>query len=510
MKYQSLAQEIIIDVGGKENIVSLIHCATRLRFKLKDRALADIDKIKANTGVITVVESGGQFQVVIGNNVGEVYQAIQHVLRLSDASAPTAEAGEKEEKKENFFNRFIDVVSGIFTPFLGIMAASGILKGFLSVAIVFNWISVESGTYRILYAASDSLFYFFPLLLGYTAGKKFGGNPFITMGIGGALVHPIIISAFETSTAVGAVSEHFMGIPITFLNYSSSVIPIIIAAWFSCKLEKKLNAYSPAAIKNFTTPLICLILMVPLVFIVIGPVAVWLSQLLADGYQAIYAFAPVLAGAVMGAIWQICVIFGLHWSLVPVAVNNLTVIGHDTLVPLLLPAVLGQTGAAFGVFLRTREAKLKMLSGSTVISGLFGITEPAVYSVTLPYRRPFVFGCIAGAIGGAIVGYYQSAVYSMGLVNILTITQMIPPSGLDNTVWGAMIGALLAFVVSTVLTWKFGLPATAISAKAGPTITTPPTTASSITTPSITAPTVTIPVTTNVPASEIGREAERN
>ncbi|MDX7987487.1 PTS beta-glucoside transporter subunit IIABC [Xenorhabdus sp. 12] len=485
MKYRSLAQEIIIDVGGKENIVSLIHCATRLRFKLKNRALADIDKIKANTGVITVVESGGQFQVVIGNNVGEVYQAIQQILHLSDAPAPTAEAGDKEEKTENLFNRFIDVVSGIFTPFLGVMAAAGILKGLLSVAIVFDWTSHESGTYRILYAASDSLFYFFPLLLGYTAGKKFGGNPFISMAIGGALVHPLIISAFETSTVAGSPIEHFMGIPITFLNYSSSVIPIILASWLSCLLEKKLNAYSPAAIKNFTTPLICLMLMVPLVFIVIGPIATWLSQLLANGYQAIYAFAPVLAGAVMGAIWQVCVIFGLHWGLVPVVVNNLAVIGHDTLSPLLLPAVLGQAGAAFGVFLRSRDVKLRMLSGSTAISGFFGITEPAVYSVTLPYRRPFIFGCIAGAIGGSVVGYYQSAVYSAGIVNMLTITQMIPPSGLDNTVWGALFGALLALAVSTVLTWKFGLPATAISATE-------------------------MPTATNLPVSRVGREIERN
>ncbi len=456
MKYQRLAQEIIAGIGGQENIVSLIHCATRLRFKLRDSTLAEAGKIKALSGVMTVVESGGQFQVVIGNEVGDVYQTIQQVLAPPDKMEVTADF---TNKKDSLFNHFIDIVSGIFTPFLGVMAAAGILKGLLAVAITLKWVSPESGTYHVWYAASDSLFYFFPLLLGYTAGKKFGGNPFITMGIGGALVHPMIISSFEASMVGGGTTEYFMGIPLSFLNYSSSVIPIIFASWISCKVEKKLDAYLPAVIKTFVTPLVCLMLIVPIVFLVIGPTATWLSQLLAHGYQAVYEFAPALAGAIMGAVWQICVIFGLHWGFIPIIINNITVTGHDTLTPLLLPAVIGQTGAAFGVFLRTRDAKLKMLSGSAVTSGMFGITEPAVYGVTLPYRRPFIFGCIAGAIGSAVIGYYQSAVYSMGLINIFTFTQIIPSTGINNTVWGAIIGTVLAFVISTLLTWLFGLPA---------------------------------------------------
>ncbi|CDL83373.1 PTS beta-glucoside transporter subunit IIABC [Xenorhabdus szentirmaii] len=456
MNYPILTREILEGVGGKENIVSLIHCATRLRFKLQDHRLADIDKLKANPDIIMVLESGGQFQVVIGNEVKGVYQAIQQVLAPNDETpSETKTAG----KKDKLFERFIDIISGIFTPFLGIMAASGILKGFLAVAITLNWFSQDSGTYRIWYAASDSLFYFFPLLLGYTAGKKFGGNPFITMGIGGALVHPLITSAFEASTAAGGTTEYFLGIPLSFLNYSSSVIPIIFASWVSCEVEKKLDARLPSTIKLFITPLVCLMLVVPLVFLIIGPTAEWLSQLLAQGYQAIYGFAPALAGAVMGAIWQVCVMFGLHWGLVPIAINNITVMGHDTLAPLLLPAVIGQAGAALGVFLRTRDAKLKVLSGSAVTAGIFGITEPAVYGVTLPYRRPFIFGCAAGAAGGFVVGYYQSAVYSMGIVNIFTFMQMIPPSGINHTVWGAIIGTLLAFFISVALTWMFGLPA---------------------------------------------------
>ncbi|PHM37044.1 PTS system beta-glucoside-specific EIIBCA component (Includes: Beta-glucoside-specific phosphotransferase enzyme IIB component; Beta-glucoside permease IIC component; Beta-glucoside-specific phosphotransferase enzyme IIA component) (fragment) [Xenorhabdus innexi] len=477
MKYQLLAQEIIADVGGQGNIISLVHCATRLRFKLRDSALADISKLKAQSDIITVVESGGQFQVVIGNQVSDVYQAVKQELNSIEQTTTTTglsnfvdkgSADNADNNKDSLFNRFIDVVSGIFTPFLGVMAAAGILKGLLAVAVTLKWMSLDSGTYHVWYAASDSLFYFFPLLLGYTAGKKFGGNPFITMAIGGALVHPMIISAFHASAALSTAAgstptssptEYFMGLPLSFLNYSSSVIPIIFASWVSCKLERKLNEHISATVKGFVTPLVCLILIVPLVFLVIGPMATWLSHLLANGYQAVYGFAPALAGAIMGGVWQVFVIFGLHWGFVPVAINNLTVIGHDTLTPLLLPAVIGQTGAAFGVFLRTRDTKLKMLAGSAATSGMFGITEPAVYGVTLPYRRPFIFGCIAGAIGGSVVGYYHSAIYSAGLMNIFSFTQMIPPTGINDTVWGAMIGTALAFIISTVLTWLFGLPA---------------------------------------------------
>jgi PTS system beta-glucosides-specific IIC component len=466
MNYQPLAKEILAGIGGQNNIVSLVHCATRLRFKLQDRTLADIDNLKKLSGVLAVIESGGQCQVVIGNEVGDVYQAIQQELTTSDQPVPDKIAATESvnNKKDSIFNQFIDIISAIFTPFLGVMVSTGILKGLLTAAVALKWLSPESGTYHVWYAASDSLFYFFPLLLGYTAGKKFGGNPFITMGIGGALVHPMIISAFNASNAAGGATEYFLGIPLTFLNYGASVIPIIFASWVSCKIEKTLNAHSPAIIRNFVTPLVCLIVVVPLVFLVIGPASTWISRLLANGYQIAYGYAPALAGAIMGGIWQVCVIFGLHWGFVPIFINNITVLGHDTLMPLLLPAVIGQTGAAFGVFLRTRDAKLKMLSGSAVISGAFGVTEPAIYGVTLPYRRPFIFGCIAGAIGGAVVGYYQSAIYSMGLANIFIFAQLIPPTGIDKSVWGAIIGTVLAFAISTLLTFLFGLPATERSA----------------------------------------------
>lgn len=455
MEYQKLAQEILSHVGGKANIVSLVHCATRLRFRLKESQKADAEALKKNPGVIMVVESGGQFQVVIGNHVHAVCQALRaEAGLLDDVPVPTDE----NDSGGNLLSRIIDIISGIFTPFVGILAACGIFKGLLALAVVCGWLSVESGTYKIWFAASDALFFFFPLVLGYTAGKKFGGNPFITMVIGGALTHPTMIAAFNASQQTGAMADAFLGIPVTWFNYSASVIPVILAALVSCWLEKQSNRRLPASMKNFFTPLICLGITVPLTFLVIGPVATWLSMMLANGYQWIYALAPWLAGAAMGALWQVCVIFGLHWGLVPLMINNLAVLGHDSMLPMLLPAVMGQVGAALAIFLRSRDARQKVLAGSSVTAGIFGITEPAVYGVNLPLRRPFIFGCVAGAIGGAIVGFSNSHVYSFGFANIFTIAQMIPPGGLDATLWGGTAGSLLALFLSCGMTLLAGMP----------------------------------------------------
>ncbi|AMH08602.1 PTS beta-glucoside transporter subunit IIABC [Klebsiella aerogenes] len=454
MEYKALAQDILHRVGGKENIVSLVHCATRLRFKLKDNAKADAEGLKANPGVIMVVESGGQFQVVIGNHVHDVWLAVRQQAGLSDDSEPVPQ---EKAAKSSVLSQLIDIISGIFTPFIGVMAATGLLKGLLALALTCGWLTPQQGTYKIWFAASDALFFFFPLFLGYTAGKKFGGNPFISMVIGGALTHPLMIQAFEASQT-GAPVEHFLGIPVTYINYSSSVIPIILASWVCCWLERKSNAVLPSAMKNFFTPAICLAVVVPLTFLVIGPLATWLSHMIANGYQVIYVFAPWLAGAVLGALWQVCVIFGLHWGLIPLMINNMTVLGHDSMLPIILPAVIAQVGAVLGILLATRDSRQRMLAGSAFSAGLFGITEPAIYGLTLPLRRPFIFGCIAGAIGGAITAFSNSYAYSFGVPNIFFPAQMIPPGGIDFSVWGGLIGTGVAFILACVLTFFAGMP----------------------------------------------------
>lgn len=443
-----LAKKIVAGVGGAENIISLMHCATRLRFKLKDESKAQAEVLKKTPGIIMVVESGGQFQVVIGNHVADVYRAVNHAAGLGDRTSPQPDV----DKKESLINRFIYVISGIFTPLIGLLAATGILKGILAVAVSCQWMSEQSGTYLVLFSASDSLFYFFPIILGYTAGKRFGGNPFVTMVIGGALVHPLVLRALESDQV-----HHFLGIPVTLINYTTSVIPIIFSAWLCSMMEKKLNGWLPSAIKNFFTPLFCLAIITPVTFLVVGPLSTWISELIAAGYLFLYNAVPWFAGAVMGGLWQIFVMFGLHWGLVPLCINNFTVLGYDTMMPLLMPAILAQVGAALGVFLCERDAQKKVVAGSAAFTGLFGITEPAVYGVNLPRKYPFIIACISGALGAAVIGQAQTKVYSFGLPSIFTFMQTIPSTGVDYTVWACVIGGAIALGCALLGTLVFHL-----------------------------------------------------
>lgn len=449
---KGLAKKIIDGVGGPDNIISLVHCATRLRFKLKDSSKAHAGELKNTAGIIMVVESGGQFQVVIGNHVADVFNAIKQITNLKNESHTT----QTWNSNDTLLNRFIDIISGIFTPFVGLMAATGILKGLLALALTCQWTTPGSGTYLLLFSVSDALFYFFPIVLGYTAGKKFGGNPFITMVIGGALTHPLILQAFETATNADAPVLYFLGIPITFINYTSSVIPIILSAWLCCLLEKKLNTWLPSAIKNFLTPLLCLVVITPLTFLLVGPLSTWISELLALGYQSLYGVSPSLAGGVIGGVWQILVIFGLHWGMVPLMINNFAVLGYDTMMPLLLPAVLAQAGAAMGVFFCERDSQKKVVAGSAALTGAFGITEPAVYGVNLPRKYPFVIGCMGGALGAIITGSAQTKMYSFGMPSVFSFMQTIPSTGVDYTVWASVIGCAIAVGVSFIVTLIFG------------------------------------------------------
>ncbi|WP_456295877.1 PTS transporter subunit EIIC [Vibrio sp. AK197] len=456
MAYEQLASDIIDGVGGIENIDSVFNCATRLRFRLKEASKGNKNKVNELEGVIAAVESGGQFQVVIGNHVGQVLKAIESSMEGNSSAAGSA-LTDSGQDKPTLFGRFMDTISGIFTPMLGTLAASGILKGLLALAVAMAWLNPQSGTYQILFAASDALFYFFPLVLGFTAGRKFGGSPFVTMVIGGALVHPTMIAAFQASSSPETAELTFLGIPVVFMNYASSVIPIIFAAWVSCRIETVFDRWLPGAVRNFFTPLFCIMITVPLTFLLIGPAATYLSHLLANGYELLYGMSPMIAGAIMGSLWQVFVIFGLHWGFVPIMMNNLSVLGADTMLPLLIPAILGQTGAVLGVLLRTRDAKLKTISGSAFTAGLFGITEPAIYGVNLPRRRPFIFGCVGGAVGASIIGLYQTKIFSFSLPSILSFPQFIPQAGVDASVWAAVIGSLVAIFLAAILTFLFGL-----------------------------------------------------
>ncbi|AZK47572.1 beta-glucoside-specific PTS transporter subunit IIABC [Paenibacillus lentus] len=446
MSYEKLAKEIIQGVGGEKNVVSLVHCATRLRFVLKDNAKADKAKLEKTVGIITVKESGGQFQVVIGNTVPEVYSAIGDISGILKDSS---KAEEKPQARRFGLGSLIDVISSIFAPLLGVMAGAGILKGLLLIAENFNWLEKTEPTYIILFAAADSLFYFLPVLLAVTTARKFGGNVFTAVTIAGALLYPSITALKDTEGPID-----FFGIPVVMMSYSSTVIPIILSVIIMSKLEKLCNRYIHESVKNFITPLISLVIMLPLTLIVFGPFGVYVGNGIADALLAVFAFSPLLAGAILGAGWQLLVIFGVHWGLVPVFINNVAVYGKDSIKPPATASVFAQTGAALGVMLKTKNKKLKTLAGSATLSALFGITEPAVYGVTLPLKRPFIAGVIGGGVGGAIIGQAGTQAFASGAPGLLTLPIFYGPGGQGFP--GLILGITTSFILSAVLTYILG------------------------------------------------------
>lgn len=439
---KEIAVRVLDAVGGKENVNSVVHCATRLRFKLKDEGKADTNRLDQDDDVIQVVQSGGQYQVVIGSHVSDVYRELTGVANFDGESEKSAEKG-------NPLNQLIDIISSIFTPFLGAMAGAGVLKGFLTLAVTMNWLAADSGVYTVWYAIADGLFTYLPVMLAFTAAKKFKTNEFLAVSLAMALVHPSI-------TELAGQTLSFVGIPVIIgaSAYTSSVIPIILAVFLQSYVERFFKKVIPSFLQIICVPLAVFLIMAPVTFIVVGPLGTIVGNLLGSGYDAIYNLSPILAGAIMGGLWQVFVMFGMHWGFVPIAMVNLTQFGFDTMVPMLLPAVLAQGGAALAVFFITKNVKLKGLALSSTITSLFGITEPTVYGVTLPLKKPFIAACISGAIGGAIVGFSQVKNYTFGLVSLLSLPSFIPQDTQDMSgLIAAAIGTAVAFGAAFVLTF---------------------------------------------------------
>lgn len=443
MDYQKLAADILKNVGGQGNINTAWHCATRIRFKLTDEKKADTKAIEDLDGVITVVQSAGQYQVVIGNSVGQVFDQLANQAGLENKSDT---ATEEPADKENLINRFIAFISGTFTPFLGAMAGAGILKGLLALFVALDWMTKTSGAYQIWYAAGDALFNFLPIFLAFTAAKRLKVNQFVAVALAAALVYPTMVTVADKATTL-----HFFGIPVVPTTYTSSVIPILLAVWVLSYLQPLLDKIFPDAVRNIFTPLFSLMIMVPLTLIVVGPIGSGISNLLAAGVSGIYNFAPAFAGVIMGAFWQVFVIFGVHWTFVPVMMNNIAKMGYDPLLPILSAAVLSQAGAALGIFLKTKDKKQKALAGSGVVTGIFGITEPIIYGLTLKMKRPFICAVISGGIGGAIIGSFQAHANSFTLPSLLAL-----PTYLGKGFSGVLIGIAVAFFLAAILTYLFG------------------------------------------------------
>lgn len=456
--YRSLAGDILAKVGGEANVGSVAHCATRLRFKLKDASKADKAAVEKLPGVIAVMEAGGQFQVVIGNNVPLLYAELGRISQL------TGDTDLGEAEKGNLFNRFVALISSIFLPFLWTLAGAALLKAFVGAAAYFGWLNPASNTYAVLNASGDAVLKFLPVLLAITAAKRFKANQFTAVVLAGALMY-LEITAW---TGLKSSPTDFFSIPVPVVSYVGSVIPIIVAVWVQGHFERFLDKHLPSVIRNFTTPLLSLLVMVPVVILTIGPATTYAGQGVSWLIMTVWKFAPWLAGALMGGFWQVFVIFGMHWAFVPVMMVDLQNQGYSVISGALLAPVLAQAGAATAVFFRSKSAKRRELAGPGAISGfLAGITEPIIYGVNLPLKRPFIFGCVGGAIGGAIGAQAGSAMAGFAMPSVLAIPTYLPagPITFSSFVW-QMIGTGLAIVIAFVLTFLFGVKDSADEAEA--------------------------------------------
>lgn len=442
--YEKLAKEIVGYIGGSENVNALVHCATRLRFKVKNTQNVDKKKLEQLEGVITVLDSGGQIQVVIGQHVADVYDTIFEVTDLKKENQSDAE--ESGEKK-NLLNTFMDTISGIFAPVLGVMSGAGMLKALLILCTTFGWLKADMGTYRILYAAADGVFTFIPVFLAYTAAKKFRANEFVAVGVAAALLYPDLTAAYSAGEALT-----FLIIPVVLVSYTSSVIPIVISVYALSKLEKGLKKIVPTVCKTFLTPLLSLAIMVPATYLVIGPIADTVGKALASGYTGLVGLNPVIAGGLLGLIWPAAVMFGVHWGFVPIVMNNIAEYGRDTLFTITGPNNMAQAGATLGVFLKTKDKSVKELAGPAALSAvLAGITEPAIYGVTLRFKRPFFIGAVFSGIAGAIVAAAGTGAPTLLGTSILTL-----PGYIDVGFVGFLIACAIAYFGSAIVTYFFG------------------------------------------------------
>ncbi|MBP2623489.1 beta-glucoside-specific PTS transporter subunit IIABC [Streptococcus oricebi] len=462
-QYHDLAQEIVKNVGGSDNVTGLVHCITRLRFSLKDESKAKDQVLKDMDGIVTVMKSGGQYQVVIGNHVADVFEEVMPLLNLAGSSK---EEGQPENPKK-LLDRMIDTVSGIFQPILGIMAACGMLKGLNTLFITLGWYSATSGGSLIINAAGDALFTFMPLFLGYTAAKKFGSKPMIGLVMGAAMCYP----AIQASTLAAAgkplytilsgtmfaspVYMDFFGIPVISIDYTGTVIPVILAVWFASKCEHFFSKRIPDLVKFFFVPMLTVLISLPVALIVLGPIASFGSNLISQLTLAIRDFSPLLAGAVVGATWQILVIFGMHWGFIPVYINNIQTLKYDNVMMPFFACTFATAGVILGMFIKSPDKKIKEMSIPNFISAIFGVTEPAIYGLLLPKKVPFILSCIAGGIGGAFYGFFNFRKFQMGGMGVFELPNMIDPSGDATNIIVAIVGILISMALGLILTLIF-------------------------------------------------------
>lgn len=452
-QYEKLASEVIRYVGGSDNIVNVTHCATRLRFELKDESTADDEAVKKVDGVLGLMKAGGQYQVIVGDTVKAVFAEVEHQLAERRRTAGADELRDKfdavkSKNKEKLVNRLSSVFQKMMFPLLPTMAAVGILKGLVYLAEIAGLVEAGGGTVTIMTGIADAFFFYMPIIVGYSASKTFGGTPYVGMAIGATLLLPALTTAFTAGDSVT-----LFGLPVTAVTYNNQIFPTIVAGVLGALLEKFLNRYIPPFL-DFLSILITLAVMVPVTLLAVGPIMSWVAAALADGMLWVFNLNSYIAGALFGGFWQVLVMLGMHYAFIPV-LNDIAIrIGANTFNPVLGAGVWALAGAALGFALKSRRKDDKAKGFTCMTSALFGITEPTIFGIALAYRTPFVCAMIGGAIAGPIYTLFPVLQYSPATVGgILTFPQHMNPNGDLTSLVGYFVCFAIAFGISAVLTF---------------------------------------------------------
>jgi beta-glucoside PTS system EIICBA component len=450
MNYENLAKSILKKVGGENNISNLTHCATRLRFNLKDKSKANTEELKTTQGVMGVVDKGGQYQVIIGNDVNNVYKEIIKISNIESQNSHVS--NEADDRKP--IAKIIDTITGIFTPILPAITAAGMMKAVLSLLNAFKLVTPQSQSYQVINFMADAAFYFLPILLANSAAKKFKTNQYLAMMLGGMLLHPTFVTMVSTAKEAGT-SIGVFGLPISLASYSSSVLPIILGVWFMSYVEPIADKISPKAIKFFTKPLITALVTGIVLLVVIGPLGYIISDKIGLAIRTLESYASWVVPTIVGGLTPLLVMTGTHYGLIPIGINNRMTMGYDTIIyPGMLASNVSQGGAALAVALKTKNQEIRQLASSAGITAVCGITEPALYGVNLRFKTPLYSAMIGGTVGGLFLGLFRVSNYSGGSPGFLTLPSYIGGDSMMNFAYaciGAAISVVVAFVACLIL-----------------------------------------------------------
>lgn len=449
MDYKVMAKNILEKIGGAENVRNMTHCATRLRLTLHDTAKADDQAVENIDGVINVINKAGQYQLLIGTEVGKLYDEFEPLVKGNESSgSPTTE----EQASGSIISNIFSAVSAIFAPLLPVLAGSGILRGLLILFVQLGLISEDSGTYSILFVASMSVFYFLPVLLAFTSARRFGVSPYISALIGAALINPDFI-ALMGGAGNGATTE-FFGIPVVLMNYNSTVVPIILSIWAFSYLYKFLDKHIPETLKLVVVPLVSLAIMVPLTVIVIGPIGVYSGEAVANVVNWLIERSSVLTGILVGGGWSVLVSLGIHWAVNPIMINNVSTYGFDYIVPFTFACNFAVIGTTIGVYFKAKDKKLRSfaLTGLVTIA-LSAIIEATLFGLLVKNKKLFLAQIIGGAVGGAYLGLMQVVTNAFVFGSVTTFPAFVGST--SSNFIQAMIGLLISMVVSAVLAFVF-------------------------------------------------------